>query len=234
MLAVLKVGDDNDNVHLFRSYHHIPGAQQYGFLDIHSPERVNIHEAARATTAAPTYFKEVTLYDRKLMDGGVMANNPSLEAWIEVRSMLQHRDQGRRDGQSQSGIGLLLSVGTGVRAPNTIFSRGNWYRKLRQLIGKATGDMTDCELIHRIMNAFLDGAIPYYRFNSTGLETMKMDECRNNQTFQDISNRTTQYLDPQDRPLNDALEDCARNLVRMRRGRLTREELLRNPNLTQP
>ncbi|MGH0052739.1 MAG: patatin-like phospholipase family protein [Sphaerochaetaceae bacterium] len=44
-------------------------------------------EAARATSAAPTYFKPAYLYDRQeermqtLIDGGVVANNPSLYAY---------------------------------------------------------------------------------------------------------------------------------------------------------
>jgi patatin-like phospholipase/acyl hydrolase len=50
-------------------------------------------EAARATSAAPTFFKPAYLYDRKdkqklsLIDGGVVANNPSLYAYKTAKKM---------------------------------------------------------------------------------------------------------------------------------------------------
>ena len=48
-------------------------------------------EAARATSAAPTFFKPAYLYDRQeltmqtLIDGGVVANNPALYAYTEAK-----------------------------------------------------------------------------------------------------------------------------------------------------
>lgn len=50
-------------------------------------------EAARASSAAPTYFKPAYLYDQSeermqtLIDGGVVANNPSLYAYIEAKRL---------------------------------------------------------------------------------------------------------------------------------------------------
>ena len=50
-------------------------------------------EAARATTAAPTFFKPAYLYDRQegkmqtLIDGGVVANNPSLYAYKKAKEL---------------------------------------------------------------------------------------------------------------------------------------------------
>lgn len=44
-------------------------------------------EAARATTAAPTYFPPTTLGSRCLIDGGVFANNPALSAWVEAQKL---------------------------------------------------------------------------------------------------------------------------------------------------
>ncbi len=50
-------------------------------------------EAARATSAAPTFFKPAYLYDRQdqcmqtLIDGGVVANNPSLYAYTEAKRL---------------------------------------------------------------------------------------------------------------------------------------------------
>lgn len=59
-------------------------ANDHGFL---------FWEAARASSAAPTYFKPAYLYDhaeeqmRTLIDGGVVANNPSLYAYIEAKRL---------------------------------------------------------------------------------------------------------------------------------------------------
>lgn len=50
-------------------------------------------EAARATSAAPTFFKPAYLYDRQeqvmqtLIDGGVVANNPALFAYAEAKRL---------------------------------------------------------------------------------------------------------------------------------------------------
>ena len=37
---------------------------------------IKIWEAARATSAAPSYFEPLKIGDRKLVDGGLAANNP--------------------------------------------------------------------------------------------------------------------------------------------------------------
>lgn len=73
-----------------------------------NPERnYHLHEVARATSAAPTYFPPFNFAggagDRPvLVDGGVFANNPALCAWVD-----EHEDiQGDKDV-------VILSLGTG-------------------------------------------------------------------------------------------------------------------------
>lgn len=62
-------------------------------------------EAARATSAAPTYFEPTTLEwaneNRTLIDGGVFMNSPSVSAFAEARKLFPDEDI------------ALLSIGTG-------------------------------------------------------------------------------------------------------------------------
>jgi patatin-like phospholipase/acyl hydrolase len=50
--------------------------------------RVKMVDVALATSAAPTYFPAAVVDSARLVDGGVFANNPSLFAIAEARSML--------------------------------------------------------------------------------------------------------------------------------------------------
>lgn len=62
----------------------------YGFL---------AREAARASSAAPTYFPSANLIDREnnealsLIDGGIIANNPILLAYREARKLYPNADE---------------------------------------------------------------------------------------------------------------------------------------------
>lgn len=62
-------------------------------LSSHDSHGFLFREAARATSAAPTFFRPAYLYDRQemcmqtLIDGGVVANNPSLYAYTEAKRL---------------------------------------------------------------------------------------------------------------------------------------------------
>jgi calcium-independent phospholipase A2 len=68
------------------------------------PKERKIWEAARASSAAPTYFEA---FEDKFLDGGVMANNPTLDAIAEIVSV-------QKAAKEPLKIGLVVSVGTGV------------------------------------------------------------------------------------------------------------------------
>lgn len=65
-----------------------------------------IWQALRATSAAPTFFEEMTMGSPKLtyIDGGMGFNNPALEVDYEAKSLWEGRP-----------IGLAVSIGTGLQ-----------------------------------------------------------------------------------------------------------------------
>ena len=63
----------------------------------------HVWEAGRATTAAPIYFPP---HKDRYIDGGVMANNPTLSAMTEVV-------QAAVEEKKQAKFGLVVSIGTG-------------------------------------------------------------------------------------------------------------------------
>ena len=68
------------------------------------PHEWKVWEVGRATSAAPIYF---TPHEEKFVDGGVMANNPTIDAMVEIFS------QAEREGVKAK-LGLVVSIGTGI------------------------------------------------------------------------------------------------------------------------
>ena len=54
-------------------------------------EDCTIWQAARATTAAPTFFKPVTIGNQTFIDGGMAHNNPTSLALREVARVFPNR-----------------------------------------------------------------------------------------------------------------------------------------------
>ena len=82
-----------------------------------------VWEAGRATTAAPIYFP---LHDEKYVDGGVMANNPTLSAMTEVI-------QAAVEEKKQVKFGLVVSIGTGHGAPLPVEHVGEYVPSISNL-----------------------------------------------------------------------------------------------------
>ena len=69
------------------------------------PSQLPLWEAVRATSAAPTYFEQ---FQEKFVDGGLMANNPTVDLMTEIYSHTKEKD-----GKCAK-IGYVISLGTGV------------------------------------------------------------------------------------------------------------------------
>ncbi|EPE34619.1 FabD/lysophospholipase-like protein [Glarea lozoyensis ATCC 20868] len=176
--VAVAVKDNGDAVttYLFRSYVHPVISGQYYALN---PDNIgceaDIVDVARATSAAPGYFKVFEVGDHKFMDGGVQADNPATFAWREVVQMARNNDTNTTAGKA---IACFLSIGTG-KSKYEIFGR-------------------------KVQSRAHEAATPYFRFNvKEGLQDVKLDErteknrkVRNDNTEKEekISMSTLAYL----------------------------------------
>lgn len=152
-----------------------------------------IWEAARATTAAPTFFKRVTIgeegqFKEEFIDGGVRCNNPADEVLEEAKRVF---------GDDRM-LNCLVSIGTGH--PGVIgLSKPDGFQRLlpTELINALKQIATDCEkkskeLISRFQN--VNGL--YFRFNvSHGLEKVSLEEWKK---MAEVKTHTHAYLEDND------------------------------------
>lgn len=87
-----------------------------------------VKDVARATSAAPTYFEAALVRNEintpfPLIDGGVFANNPSLVAYSEARTM---RFEGKVDFPTAKNM-MIVSIGTGSKSQSYDYHKvKNW------------------------------------------------------------------------------------------------------------
>ena len=86
---------------LLRSYHSTRGAN-----DLY--RTVRIWEAARATSAASTFFDPIQIGEngQRFLDGGTVANNPVRQLWGEAVDMIDQQ-------ALTNDLNCLISIGTG-------------------------------------------------------------------------------------------------------------------------
>lgn len=123
--------------------------------------------AARATSAAPTYFEPVLIQwpdlDRDvLVDGGVFANNPAMCAYAEAQAAI-------REGRRPASEILLVSLGTGHFARPLDFEDAKdlglagWARPILDVMFDGLADTVDYQL-RQILPPGPDGTPHYHRF----------------------------------------------------------------------
>ena len=250
ILATEKCEGEKDRIHPFTSYRRWQDEETLSPVSPRNPRSVYIYKAARATSAAPGFFQEQVVLGSRYMDGAILENNPSRWAWTEAWANHPKRrfvanegvDNEGGSAQTQQGqdrspcrIGVFVSMGTGLRAPLGAFHPGDPLGKLRKLLRKAVGTLTDTEEVHEDLRrrAAEHGNRLYYRFNPEGLEKMRIAECkRKGKTFQTMESAVQSYLQRND--VRNRIDECARELVQHRRSRLTEEELLEFHDLTRP
>lgn len=96
--------------YLLRTYNHPTTGEEFDPLERNpgDPLDCSVWEAARATSAASTFFKPVKIKGQKFLDGSLVSNNPTWLVMNEVSQMHGSRDS----------IDLFLSIGTGRPLPS--------------------------------------------------------------------------------------------------------------------
>ena len=149
-----------------------------------------IWEAARATTAAPTFFKRIHIGEKnqaqeEFVDGGLRCNNPTWEVIEEARNIF---------GDTQA-VGCLVSIGTGH--PGTIgLPKPDMFQNLlpTELIHTLKMIATDCETTAiELSKRFIEAPDLYFRFNVThGAGSISLNEWKK---MSDIITHTKVYLE---------------------------------------
>ena len=179
--------------------------------------RCSIVQAARATTAAPTFFTPAPIGLNMYIDGGIGYNNPAEQAILEARRIWPSRP-----------IGCLVSLGTGKNVPisgesHTTQQLGRVFGTVMQTFASHTAEKlnvaeyctklaTSCQAVHLhlLENNHLSRGRKNrnYRFNvEDGAIDMELNEWEKQPV---ISARTAAYLaDPCEKR---RLVDCAKLL----------------------
>ena len=167
---------------------------------------IDIWEAARATTAAPLYFKPMTITNsdglpRRFIDGAIGCNNPS-ERLLEEADLLYGK---RRK------LGCVVSLGTGDKpqelreTASGIQGTLSWGLSLALVMKEIT---VDCEETHaRVKKKFENFPHAYFRFNvAGGAVDIKLEDW---DKIGLLKERTNAYLQ------SDDAEKMINNLVKV-------------------
>ena len=180
-----------------------------------------IWEAARATSAAPTFFKRIMIgRDQPFIDGGLGRNNPSRLLLDEAKDLFGTRE-----------IGCLLSIGTGQAEVISIRNPGIFQRMVvpRDVMDALKAIATDCETTHETMSSlFANSPNVYFRLNvEQGMQGIQFSEW---EKLGNVEAHTTQYMKRKE--VGEKLGLLV-NAIRLARGQLTIEQLSMEESLLQ-
>jgi predicted acylesterase/phospholipase RssA len=128
-----------------------------------------IWEAARATSAAPTFFKRIEIgRGQPFIDGGLGRNNPSRVVLDEANTLFKTHP-----------IGCLLSIGTGQAEIISVKKPGFLQQVVpTDVIAALKRISTDCEATHEDMQClFANSPNTYFRLNvEQGMQGIELSE----------------------------------------------------------
>jgi predicted acylesterase/phospholipase RssA len=146
-----------------------------------------IWEAARATTAAPTFFKRIVIgtlgSSQPYVDGGLGCNNPVIQILEEAVLMFPGRH-----------LSCIISIGTG-HARTIKIPPPTWLRQRLPLdvVRAMQGIATDCERNSQdMMRRFQNTENVHFRFNvEQGLQEVRLDQW---EKLDEVTAHTGQYM----------------------------------------
>ncbi|KAJ7831042.1 hypothetical protein B0H13DRAFT_1915667 [Mycena leptocephala] len=174
-----------------------------------------IWQAGRATSAAPTFFKQIRIgppgIEEAFVDGGMGQNNPIAALLLEAQVVFPDHQ-----------IACIISLGTGQ--PHTIkIPTPSLLKRLFPLdvIEAIKGIATDCEKQHQLSAHHFD-PVPhvYFRFNvERGMQDIQLNQW---ERLGDVAANTRQYL--LSHPTQNQLVDAVKSVVE-KIGRVSTQSL---------
>ncbi|KAJ7888025.1 hypothetical protein B0H13DRAFT_1888574 [Mycena leptocephala] len=174
-----------------------------------SPIDCTIWQAGRATSAAPTFFKQIRIgppgIEEAFVDGGMGQNNPIAALLLEAQVMFPGHQ-----------IACIISLGTGQ--PHTIkIPKPSLLQRVFPLdvIEAIKGIATDCEKQHQLSAHHFD-PVPhvYFRFNvERGMQDIQLNQW---ERLGDVAANARQYL--LSHPIQNQLVDAVKSLAERLEG----------------
>ncbi|MCJ1245904.1 hypothetical protein MMC30_003108 [Trapelia coarctata] len=213
VVIAIKPSTETVTPKLFRSYDNGAREDLFAVRNPGPADNCQIWEAARATSAAPTYFKPVTINGSTYVAGALGFNNPSREIIREVLSMHSY---------AENSVSCLVSIGTGrpKKSKDEFFKPGK--RTINSFRNAAMKAAYDRGSTHEDTESFmLAKKLDYFRFDADASSwklpqgTLELDD---KQAADSLWEKEVSAA-LQDKDTIDHLKTCARLLVRQRRER---------------
>ncbi|XP_077979485.1 85/88 kDa calcium-independent phospholipase A2-like isoform X2 [Glandiceps talaboti] len=193
VLVTAVLGDRNPPaLHFFRNFEAPPTsttAQQVNidpqnFVPPPKPNEQLVWRAARSSGAAPTYFRPMG----RFLDGGLIANNPTVDVLTEIHEYNMHLKQQGYDTIARK-LGVVVSIGTG-RIPMRKVKQVDVFRPegivelAKTVMGAANLGQMMIEQVTESAHRPNDRArawcnmidVPFYRFNPQLSAEVQLDE----------------------------------------------------------
>jgi predicted acylesterase/phospholipase RssA len=164
-----------------------------------------VWQAARATSAASTFFDPITVqmgsYKESYTDGATGANNPVYHVWNEALDAFLQPEERLEDH-----LDCIVSIGTGMPA---LTSFGESLKALAATLVRISTETEKTAEQFKRAHQDLDNVVRYCRLNvMNGLQDIGLEEADRRD---DIVNITKHYLQSQD--VLKQMRACLKNLV---------------------
>lgn len=186
-------------------YKHAVGVPKLFHTNDPMDRKTKIWQALRATSAAPTFFDEITFGTPKItyIDGGLGYNSPCAEVDFEAKTRWPGRE-----------IGIIVSIGTGLQTIPAIRRGARWLpfglQRELSLAGALVAMATSTERVdNEVQRMYRDARTEYYRWDvDSGLGEISLEQWMKEDEMGSVTRR---YLDDPDQVIRK--QKLARTMV---------------------